>query len=150
MFSVLLRPPVPPARLGWLPLLAGVALAESVGRIAMVDAGLKWPNDLLVAAAGSATTGTASAPGCWPRRSGTRWCWAIGLNVSQRADELPPREGAVAPATSLDLAGAVCTDRDPLLRADAAGAGRLVRPMACGGRGPGALAGCARRTGSSA
>src|SRR5262245_33528909 len=46
--SVLLRPSVSPARLGWLPLLTGVALAESVGRIAVVDAALKWPNDLLL------------------------------------------------------------------------------------------------------
>ena len=49
--SVLLRPSVPVARLGWLPLLAGLALAESVGRVAMVDAVVKWPNDLLVRSA---------------------------------------------------------------------------------------------------
>jgi BirA family biotin operon repressor/biotin-[acetyl-CoA-carboxylase] ligase len=46
--SVLVRPIVPPARLGWLGLLTGVALAEAVTRIALVDAALKWPNDLLV------------------------------------------------------------------------------------------------------
>src|SRR5215469_17975770 len=47
-FSVLLRPAVPASRLGWLPLLAGVALVEAVRRQAEVDAVLKWPNDLLV------------------------------------------------------------------------------------------------------
>ncbi|MBV9094187.1 MAG: biotin--[acetyl-CoA-carboxylase] ligase, partial [Streptosporangiaceae bacterium] len=47
-FSVLLRPAdVPPARRGWLPLLAGVAVAEAVRTVTAVDARLKWPNDLL-------------------------------------------------------------------------------------------------------
>src|SRR2546421_684603 len=42
-FSVLLRPAVPTPTWGWLPLLAGVALAQAVG----ADAKLKWPNDVL-------------------------------------------------------------------------------------------------------
>ena len=47
-FSVLLRPSsVPRARLGWLPLLAGVAVAAAVRAVAAVDAQLKWPNDVL-------------------------------------------------------------------------------------------------------
>jgi BirA family biotin operon repressor/biotin-[acetyl-CoA-carboxylase] ligase len=56
--SVLLRPRVRATRLGWLPLLAGVALVESIGPIAngegeasaaaMLETALKWPNDLLV------------------------------------------------------------------------------------------------------
>ncbi|HEY1488453.1 MAG TPA: biotin--[acetyl-CoA-carboxylase] ligase, partial [Micromonosporaceae bacterium] len=56
--SVLLRPagtdrgwsPVPIGRYGQLPLLAGVALAETVRRLGEVDAVLKWPNDLLIGA----------------------------------------------------------------------------------------------------
>src|SRR5215467_11896135 len=40
-FSVLVRPgPVPPARRGWLPLLAGVAVATAVGAVAATDARL--------------------------------------------------------------------------------------------------------------
>ncbi|HEV3291948.1 MAG TPA: biotin--[acetyl-CoA-carboxylase] ligase, partial [Streptosporangiaceae bacterium] len=47
-FSVLLRPRgVPPARLGWLPLLAGVAVAAAVTGAAALDTRLKWPNDVL-------------------------------------------------------------------------------------------------------
>ena len=45
--SVLLRPDVPAARRGWLPLLTGVALAEAVGEVTGVLTSLKWPNDLL-------------------------------------------------------------------------------------------------------
>ena len=53
--SFLLRPDVPAARRGWLPLLTGVALAEAVGEVTGVRASLKWPNDLL--AAGRAQAG---------------------------------------------------------------------------------------------
>jgi BirA family biotin operon repressor/biotin-[acetyl-CoA-carboxylase] ligase len=135
--SVLLRPgtpspergwaPVPPARYGWLPLLAGVALAEAVRRVAEVDAVLKWPNDLLVPlGAGNGSGGghgkcagilAESATGD-PAAGGI--VVGIGLNVTLRADELPPAPGgptAALPATSLQLAGAPATDRDPLLRA---------------------------------
>ena len=48
-FSVLLRPAaVPPAGRGWVPLLAGVAVAAALRGEAAVDARLKWPNDVLV------------------------------------------------------------------------------------------------------
>jgi BirA family biotin operon repressor/biotin-[acetyl-CoA-carboxylase] ligase len=47
--SVLLRPAaVAPARFGWLPLLAGLALLDTVRTLTGVAAGLKWPNDLLL------------------------------------------------------------------------------------------------------
>jgi BirA family biotin operon repressor/biotin-[acetyl-CoA-carboxylase] ligase len=46
--SILVRPKVPQDRLGWLPLLAGVAAQTSVHRIAEMDVSLKWPNDLIV------------------------------------------------------------------------------------------------------
>jgi BirA family biotin operon repressor/biotin-[acetyl-CoA-carboxylase] ligase len=46
--SILVRPKVPQDRLGWLPLLAGVAAQSSVHRIAELDVSLKWPNDLIV------------------------------------------------------------------------------------------------------
>ena len=48
-FSLLLKPAVPPARRGWLPLLTGVAVAAAVTRATGVETGLKWPNDLLAA-----------------------------------------------------------------------------------------------------
>lgn len=46
--SILVRPTVPQGRLGWLPLLAGVAAQTAVHRVAEVDVSLKWPNDLIV------------------------------------------------------------------------------------------------------
>ncbi|WP_433066235.1 biotin--[acetyl-CoA-carboxylase] ligase [Dactylosporangium sp. CS-033363] len=103
--SVLLRPTVPPARLGWLPLLAGVALAEAVRRIARIDAYLKWPNDLLL-------QGDRKTAGILAEAADGAVVLGIGLNVTLREDELPRPD-----ATSLALAGAENTDRDPLLRA---------------------------------
>ncbi|MFG1989295.1 biotin--[acetyl-CoA-carboxylase] ligase [Actinoplanes sp. NPDC048988] len=116
-FSVLLRPgvrneergwpAVPPGALGWLPLLAGVALSEAVTRVAEVEAALKWPNDLLAAG--------GKCAGILAEASGDAVVVGIGLNVSTRAEELPETNGL--PATSLRVAGAPVTDRDPLLRA---------------------------------
>lgn len=104
-FSVLLRPVgVPVARWAWLPLLAGLSLRSAVGTFTGLDVALKWPNDLLVggrklAGVLSVVVGDAAVVG-------------IGLNVSNRPAELPRPD-----ATSLVLAGAEHTDRDPLLRA---------------------------------
>ncbi|MET8483550.1 biotin--[acetyl-CoA-carboxylase] ligase [Streptomyces tendae] len=108
-FSVLLRPAeIPVARWGWLPLLTGVAVATGLSRVAGVDTALKWPNDLLV------TVGDEErkAGGILAERAGDDGVViGVGINVSLRADELPvPRAGSLA------LAGAVNTDRDPLLR----------------------------------
>lgn len=108
-FSVLLRPAeIPVARWGWLPLLTGVAVATGLSRVAGVDTALKWPNDLLV------TVGDEErkAGGILAERAGSDGVViGVGINVSLRADELPvPRAGSLA------LAGAVNTDRDPLLR----------------------------------
>ncbi|MFC4499791.1 MULTISPECIES: biotin--[acetyl-CoA-carboxylase] ligase [Streptomyces] len=109
-FSVLLRPDeVPVARWGWLPLLTGVAVATGLARSAGVDTALKWPNDLLVTVDGE----ERKAGGILAERAGEdAVVVGIGVNVSLRAEELP-----VPQAGSLALAGAVSTDRDPLLRA---------------------------------
>ncbi|MFB7738154.1 biotin--[acetyl-CoA-carboxylase] ligase [Streptomyces sp. NPDC056112] len=109
-FSVLLRPSeVPVARWGWLPLLTGVAVATGLSRAAGVDTALKWPNDLLV------TVGDEErkAGGILAERAGKDGVViGVGVNVTLRQEELPvPRAGSLA------LAGAVSTDRDPLLRA---------------------------------
>ncbi|MFD7705085.1 biotin--[acetyl-CoA-carboxylase] ligase [Streptomyces caelestis] len=108
-FSVLLRPAeVPVARWGWLPLLTGVAVATGLSRAAGVDTALKWPNDLLVTVGGE----ERKAGGILAERAGDDGVViGVGVNVSLRGDELP-----VPTAGSLALAGAVSTDRDPLLR----------------------------------
>ncbi|MFJ3717162.1 biotin--[acetyl-CoA-carboxylase] ligase [Streptomyces sp. NPDC101169] len=108
-FSVLLKPAeVPVARWGWLPLLTGVAVATGLSRAAGVDTALKWPNDLLVTVGGE----ERKTGGILAERAGDDGVViGVGINVSLRAQELP-----VPQAGSLALAGAVSTDRDPLLR----------------------------------
>ncbi|MFF7448692.1 MULTISPECIES: biotin--[acetyl-CoA-carboxylase] ligase [unclassified Streptomyces] len=109
-FSVLLKPAeVPVARWGWLPLLTGVAVATGLSRAAGIDTALKWPNDLLITVDGE----ERKAGGILAERAGRDGVVVgVGINVSLRADELP-----VPQAGSLLLAGAITTDRDPLLRA---------------------------------
>lgn len=113
-FSVLLRPAaVAPVLLGWLPLLAGVAVATAAWQVAGVAAQLKWPNDVL--ADGGKLAGILAEA-----RAGAV-VLGIGVNVSQQRAELP-----VPTATSLVLAragrereaepaGAAMPGRGPLL-----------------------------------
>jgi BirA family transcriptional regulator, biotin operon repressor / biotin---[acetyl-CoA-carboxylase] ligase len=102
--SFLLRPDVPAARKGWLPLLTGVALAEAVAEGTGVLPSLKWPNDLLAAdgrkLAGilAETTGKAVVVG-------------VGLNVSTTPGELPDT------GTSLARVLGTTVDRAPVLLA---------------------------------
>jgi BirA family transcriptional regulator, biotin operon repressor / biotin---[acetyl-CoA-carboxylase] ligase len=102
--SVLLRPDVPAARRGWLPLLTGVALAESVRGVTGVQVSLKWPNDLL-AADGRKLAGILA------EGTGTAVVVGVGLNVSTAAAELPD--------TATSLAGVLGSgvDRAPVLLA---------------------------------
>jgi BirA family transcriptional regulator, biotin operon repressor / biotin---[acetyl-CoA-carboxylase] ligase len=90
-FSVLLRPTVPAGLLGWVPLLAGVAVASALQRTAGVDARLKWPNDVLVDG--------AKIAGILAERWGNAIVIGTGINVLQQRGELP-----VPTATSLLVA----------------------------------------------
>jgi len=101
-FSLLVRPDtVPPARRGWLPLLAGVSVASAVRAAAGVDARLKWPNDVLA--------GPAKLAGILAEAAGDAVVVGIGLNVSTEPSELPPpgpSPGGALPATSLRVLAA--------------------------------------------
>jgi BirA family transcriptional regulator, biotin operon repressor / biotin---[acetyl-CoA-carboxylase] ligase len=102
-FSVLLRPQsVPQAARGWVPLLAGVATARALRRVAAVDARLKWPNDVLL--------GGGKLAGILAEQSGDAIVVGIGINVLGRDHDLP-----TATATSLERGGAGPTDRTELL-----------------------------------
>lgn len=120
--SVLLRPgepvadhgwaAVPPPRYAWLPMLAGVALVEVVRRAAGVDAALKWPNDLLVGPPGDQRKCAGILVETVPNGDVPAIVIGLGINVTQREDELP----AGIPATSLALASATTVDRSVLVR----------------------------------
>ena len=97
-FSLLVRPAaVPPARRGWLPLLAGVAVASAVTAVTGVQTRLKWPNDVLA--------GPAKLGGILAEATGDAVVVGIGLNVSAEPGELPPPGPGALAATSLRIAG---------------------------------------------
>ena len=85
-FSVVLRPELPPSRAPELTLVASVALCDAL-RQAGVEAGIKWPNDLLVGDRKIAgiLTELAADP--------DRVEWVVlgaGVNVNARRDDFPP------------------------------------------------------------
>jgi len=119
--TFVMRPTVGRDAYGWFPLLAGLGLVRALRATAGVPAALKWPNDVLLDAGPNAPAvpgwGTArkvagilvevvpDAPAEAPVV-----LVGIGVNVSQRADELP-----VPFATSLAAAGARHVDREGVL-----------------------------------
>lgn len=104
--SVLLRPGLPAARLTTLPLLAGVALARLAERV-LVDAVLKWPNDLL------AGPRRAKCAGVLAETCGDAVVVGVGLNVGPLGTAVPPGPGGLA-ATSFAQLGAGNTNRTEL------------------------------------
>ena len=123
MLSLVLRPDLPSDRLGLVGLAAGWALVQSLQAVG-VEAGLKWPNDVVV--------GTRKLAGVLAE---TRWDGAapavilgLGLNVRQRS--FPPavadRATSVALETGLDPAPD--TLLAPLLEALADALDRAGRP----------------------
>ncbi|MGW8567073.1 biotin--[acetyl-CoA-carboxylase] ligase [Isoptericola sp. NPDC055881] len=148
--SVLLRPRLPGAALGWLPLLAGLAVARTLEAAGVVGATLKWPNDVLLPAAddvpglGRARKVAGVLAEVVPGVPGLAVVVGVGLNVDQTAAELP-----VPTATSLALSRPVSRPGD----APGRGAllGTLVRELVGlaaaleGAGGDAAAAGLARR-----
>jgi BirA family biotin operon repressor/biotin-[acetyl-CoA-carboxylase] ligase len=109
--SLLLRPSASRERWGWLPLLAGVAVVRTLREVAGVQAGLKWPNDVLLPPRPGTDDGAGKVAGLLAQVEGDAVVLGVGLNVTSTAQELPPG------GTSLRLAGAATTDRDTVLRA---------------------------------
>jgi BirA family biotin operon repressor/biotin-[acetyl-CoA-carboxylase] ligase len=104
--SVLLKPnsrsqtKLPPTAFGWLPLLAGLAMARAVGQFIPADqVAVKWPNDVLVAE--QKISGILSE--LVSDFSGV--VIGAGINISQSQDELP-----VETATSIAMERAKLAD----------------------------------------
>lgn len=108
--SVLFRPTaVPPERLPWLTLIAGVALvrlAEAVG----VEATLKWPNDLLLGPDRGKGAGVLAEVSAGIAQAVVL---GIGLNVAPLPTDITPAPGGLQP-TSLADQGATELDRTEL------------------------------------
>jgi BirA family biotin operon repressor/biotin-[acetyl-CoA-carboxylase] ligase len=120
-FSVLLRPVgVAAARVGWLPLLAGLAVHRAVREVSDVPVALKWPNDVLLGpgqakGAGILAEADPGAPG------GVAVVLGIGLNVRTPLEDLP--EGGtslLAEGADLDRAGVLVAVLNRLIGDEAA------------------------------
>ena len=106
--SVLLRLPIPAARLPLLPLAVGLAAADAIRTVTGLPVDLRWPNDLLI---GERKAGGILVESQIDSRSLPHAVAGIGVNVHQR--EFPP--GLASPATSLDLASGIRINRQTLL-----------------------------------
>ena len=95
--SILVRPEsIPADRLGWLPILAGLAMAKSVASVLPEKSvGFKWPNDVLVD--DQKISGVLSEV----TNDLTAVVIGAGLNMTQTREQLP-----IVEATSLELEGA--------------------------------------------
>ncbi len=104
MLTAVLRPDLPPGRLGPLALVAGVALAEAIEIETALPCWLKWPNDLWL---GDRLDGRKAAGILVSARLGgsgvEHVLLGIGLNVSTPAAVLP--EGATSVAAAMEQAG---------------------------------------------
>lgn len=101
--SVLIRRPLPVEMRGWIPLMAGVAMARAVrAQLPERAVAVKWPNDVLVddrKISGILAEATADAV-----------ILGAGINTTMTAEQLP-----VPTATSFAVAGGTA-DEDRLLR----------------------------------
>jgi BirA family biotin operon repressor/biotin-[acetyl-CoA-carboxylase] ligase len=102
--SVLLRPSLDVERLGWIPLLAGLAVARAAGRLIDPErVGVKWPNDVLV--------GGRKLSGVLSELTGDgSVVVGVGINTLADEDALP-----VPTATSLAVEGSGPVSIDEVL-----------------------------------
>lgn len=101
--SVLLRElPVQPDAMGWIPLAAGVAMADAVAeQLPAHEVGVKWPNDVLVDG--------RKICGILAEATGNAVVLGAGVNTKMTSEQLP-----VPTATSFAVLGAP-VDEDRLL-----------------------------------
>lgn len=109
LLSILLRPPIPPARVPQLSLVAGLAITDALEVGAGVKARIRWPNDVLVE--GQKICGILAETMSVDAARVGHVILGIGLNVNQTAfpGELEDR------ATSLRLVTGWAHEPDRLL-----------------------------------
>ena len=98
-FSVVLRPSgLPTARAPELTLVASLAICDALRR-AGVDAGIKWPNDVLVG--GRKIAGILTELAAEPDQ--VHWVVVgVGVNVNTRAEDFPPELRGLATSVLLE------------------------------------------------
>jgi BirA family transcriptional regulator, biotin operon repressor / biotin---[acetyl-CoA-carboxylase] ligase len=105
--SVLLRPPVEPARLPELSLIAGGAVAEAIADMTGLDPTIRFPNDVLL--------GGKKVAGILAESSDGRVVLGVGVNVNQERADLPLETQTEPTSLRIETGGRV--ERAPLLAA---------------------------------
>lgn len=123
LFSIVLRPPIPPDRAPIVSLLAAATMVEACPRPPDQPVRAKWPNDLLA--------GERKLGGILPeaRVEGGRLqhlVVGIGVNVTMTEEDFP--EDLLVTATSLAIEGAAVSPKD-LLAGFLAGFRAAYRPI---------------------
>lgn len=120
LMSVLLRPDLPPERLGLLTVALGVAAARAVRALGADDVGLKWPNDLVRRTADGDLKLSGLLAQSQPEPT-PAVVLGIGINVNWSNDDLAalPTPAAslaqiIEPPHPLELAAAVLRELDGL------------------------------------
>jgi len=102
LFSFYVEPQTSVERFTFLPLLAGLTVAETLNQKCAPGFSTKWPNDILF--------GEKKVAGLLVERCGAGVIVGIGINTSMSESQLP-----VPTATSIALATGITPDRNQLL-----------------------------------
>ena len=106
--TLLLRPPLPPERISMVTLVMGMAVAEAVRETTGLDAGLKWPNDVVI--------GSKKVCGILTEMSAEMTCVnyiVIGVGINVNMTSFPEEISGIA--TSLALESKKEWPRAPLI-----------------------------------
>lgn len=106
--SIVVRLPIPAARLPLLPLVAGLAAAEAIRLASGLIVDLRWPNDLLI---GPRKTGGILVEAGSQADGPPHAVVGVGINVHQRSFD----PSLATPGTSLDAEAGRTVDRQQLL-----------------------------------
>ena len=109
-FSFILRPALPPDRLGLLPLTVGVAVAEAIEELTSLPVSLKWPNDVTYEGrklAGILVESRVEGPDIVAIAG-------VGVNIGWNAAEVPDEIAGRASSLAIEV-GAVPPSRAALV-----------------------------------
>ncbi len=106
--SLLLRPTLPPEHVGYIGMIAGLAMSDALADVAHITVALKWPNDLLLE---GRKLGGILLESLWEGLRLEAVILGLGLNVRVR---FPPESPLYGQAISLLEAG-VEVAREPIV-----------------------------------
>jgi BirA family transcriptional regulator, biotin operon repressor / biotin---[acetyl-CoA-carboxylase] ligase len=112
LLSVIFRPPLAPDQVQQLTMVCGLAVVDAIAAATGLQAGLKWPNDVLI---GAGKLGGILSEAEIRGQRVEYVLVGIGLNVNLDPHQLP--EGLSVPATSLSSELGQTVERLGLLRA---------------------------------